>query len=82
MLITNKGSRPVRNIRAIYEIPKFIEETEMGKISVLNPGQSVVVACYPVFNDDIVNKTTSSKEKRKLNLQLQVAIAKKSLVLK
>ncbi|MBK7969494.1 MAG: hypothetical protein IPK08_11405 [Bacteroidetes bacterium] len=68
MLITNKGSRPVRNIRAIYEIPKFIEETEMGKISVLNPGQSVVVACYPVFNDDIVNKTTSSKEKTKIKL--------------
>lgn len=68
MLITNKGTRPVRNIKAAYEIPKFIEQTEIEKISVLNPGQSMVIACYPVFNDDVVNKTTSSKEKAKIVL--------------
>ena len=61
MLITNNGSHPVLNLKTSYSIPKYIETTELQKMSRLNPGQSVVVACYPSFNDDIVSKTTSSK---------------------
>jgi hypothetical protein len=69
MLITNKGSQAIRNITANYEIPKYIEETELGKIPVIHPGQSVVITCYPTFKDDVVNKTTSSKEKARITLK-------------
>ncbi|HKR03400.1 MAG TPA: hypothetical protein VJY62_02090 [Bacteroidia bacterium] len=68
MMLTNKGSHPIKNVKPSYEIPKFIEETELDKIAVINPGQSVVIACYPTFKDDIVNKTTSSKEKTKIKI--------------
>jgi uncharacterized membrane protein YgcG len=68
MMLTNKGSHPIKNVKPSYEIPKFIEETSLDKIAVINPGQSVVIACYPAFKDDIVNKTTSSKEKTKIKI--------------
>lgn len=69
MLITNNGSRPVKNVKASYSIPKFIDETELQKLSQINPGQSVVITCYPSFNDDVVTKTTSAKEKVKIKLE-------------
>lgn len=68
MLLTNNGSRPIKNVIASYEIPKFIEQTELDKISVINPGQSVVITCYPQFKDDIVTKTTASKERAKITI--------------
>lgn len=69
MMMTNKGKSPVNNVKVNYEIPRYIEKTELAKIPVIYPGQSVVLACYPVFNDDIVNKTTSSKEKTKIFIE-------------
>ncbi|MEP7167839.1 MAG: hypothetical protein ABI855_00560 [Bacteroidota bacterium] len=69
MLVTNNGSRPVRNLKASFSIPKYIESTELEKMSQLNPGQSVVIPCYPAFNDDVINKTTSSKEKVKIKIE-------------
>jgi hypothetical protein len=68
MMLTNTGTRPIKNVKASYEIPKFIDQTELDKISVINPGQSVVVTCYPQFKDDIVSKTTSSKERAKITI--------------
>lgn len=69
MIMTNKGNSPVRSVKVNYEIPRFIEKTELAKMPVIYPGQSVVVACYPVFNDDVANKTTSSKEKTKITIE-------------
>lgn len=68
MLLTNNGSRPIKNVKASYEIPKYIDQTELKKIAVINPGQSVVITCYPQFKDDIVTKTTSSKERAKITI--------------
>jgi hypothetical protein len=68
MKLTNNGSHPIKNIKPSYEIPKYIDETQLDKIAVINPGQSVVVTCYPTFKDDVVNKTTSSKEKTKIKI--------------
>ncbi|MBK9401413.1 MAG: hypothetical protein IPN36_11315 [Bacteroidetes bacterium] len=68
MMLTNNGSRPIKNVKATYEIPKFVDQTELGKVSVINPGQSIVIACYPAFKDNIIEKTTSSKEKAKITI--------------
>ena len=68
MLVTNEGNRPIDDVVVTFRIPKFIEWTEIGKIKRLNPGQSAVVSCYPSFNDNIVEKTTSSKEKAEIKI--------------
>jgi len=69
MMMTNNGSSPIQGVKVSYTIPKYIEKTELAKVPVINPGQSVVLACYPAFNDDVVEKTTSSKEKVKIEIE-------------
>ncbi len=68
MLMTNTGSKTMHNVKVEYSIPGYIDWTELDKISYLYPGQSSVVACYPKFKDDIVDKTTASKEKTDIRI--------------
>ena len=68
MLVTNDGNKPIDDIKVSFRIPKFIEWTDIQTIKRLNPGQSAVVCCYPVFDDKIVDKTTSSREKTEIRL--------------
>jgi hypothetical protein len=63
MLVTNNSSNSAQNVTVSYQVPGYIEWTEAAKFPVLLPGQSVVVNCYPSFDQKIVEKTTSSKEK-------------------
>lgn len=63
MLITNNSGNTARNVEVSYEIPKYVEKKTIQKFPIILPGQSVVVNCYPTFPDNIVEKTTSSKEK-------------------
>lgn len=62
MLVTNNSGNKASNVEVAYEIPNHIEKKVIAKIPVILPGQSVVVNCFPVFSDKIVEKTTSSKE--------------------
>lgn len=62
MLVTNNTSNTARNVEVSYQIPNFIEWKQTAKFPVILPGQSVVVNCYPSFDEKIVDKTTSSKE--------------------
>lgn len=62
MLVTNNSSNAARNVEVSFEIPNYIEWKLVTKFPVILPGQSVVVNCYPSFNEKIVEKTTSSKE--------------------
>lgn len=62
MLVTNNSGDKATNVEVAYEIPNYIEKKVITKIPVILPGQSVVVNCFPVFADKIVEKTTSSKE--------------------
>ncbi len=62
MVLTNNGSNTAENVEVFYEIPGYIESKLCKKISKIMPGQSVVVNCYPDFKDNVVEKTTGSKE--------------------
>ncbi len=62
MLVTNTSSNTATNVEVAYEIPNYIEKKVIAKLPMILPGQSVVVNCFPVFPDKIVEKTTSSKE--------------------
>lgn len=63
MLVTNNTSNAAQNVAVSFQIPGYIEWTEIAKFPILLPGQSVVVNCYPSFDQKIVDKTTPSKEK-------------------
>lgn len=62
MLVTNNSSNTARNVEVSYQIPNYVEWKQVAKFPMILPGQSVVVNCYPSFNEKIVEKTTSSKE--------------------
>lgn len=63
MLVTNNSSTAARNVDVSYEIPGYIDKKTIRKIPVILPNQSVVVNCFPAFDQKIVDKTTPSKEK-------------------
>lgn len=63
MLITNTGNSTIKNLKVDYDIPAYIEKTNIRNIAILKPGQSAVVSCFPNFNPNIVEKTTASKER-------------------
>jgi hypothetical protein len=62
MLVTNNSSNTARNVEVSYQIPNYVDWKQTAKFPIILPGQSVVVNCYPSFNEKIVEKTTSSKE--------------------
>ena len=62
MLVTNTSSNKATDVEVAYQIPNYTEKKTIMKIPVILPGQSVVVNCYPSFQDKIVEKTTSSRE--------------------
>lgn len=68
MLITNNGNKPVDDIDISFRIPRYIDWSEIESVNRLNPGQSAVITCYPVFDDDIVEKTTSSRETAEIRI--------------
>ncbi len=63
MLVTNNSNNTARNVEVSFQIPNYIDWNQVTKFPVILPGQSVVVNCYPSFDQKIVEKTTSSKEK-------------------
>ena len=69
MLVTNNSINTARNVEVSFEIPNFIEWKQTAKFPVILPGQSVVVNCYPSFNEKIVDKTTSSKEQVNIKIK-------------
>ena len=62
MLINNNGTGLIHDAKVSYQIPGFIDWTDLDTIPVLHPGQNAVVKCYPRFKDDIAEKTTESQE--------------------
>ena len=66
-VIKNTGSSEIHNLKVQYRVPKFIDEwTDVPSHSDLLPGQEAVVTCFPVFNQSITEKNTSSKEKAEI----------------
>jgi hypothetical protein len=66
-VIKNTGSSEIHNLKVQYRVPKFIDDwTDVPSQSDLLPGQEAVVTCFPVFNQSITEKNTSSKEKAEI----------------
>jgi hypothetical protein len=66
-VIKNTGSSEIHNLKVQYRVPKFIDDwTDVPSQSDLLPGQEAVVICFPVFNQSITEKNTSSKEKAEI----------------
>ena len=68
MLLTNNGKSAARNVKVSFEIPGYITETDLKKVPVILPGQSILVNCFPKFKEDIVDKMTSSRETVNINI--------------
>ncbi|MBW7870248.1 MAG: hypothetical protein H3C39_04220 [Flavobacteriia bacterium] len=68
MLLTNNGKSAARNVKVSFEIPGYITETDLKKVPVILPGQSILVNCFPKFKEDIVDKRTSSRETVNINI--------------
>jgi hypothetical protein len=62
MLVTNTSNSKATNVEVAYQIPNYVDKKTIMKIPMILPGESVVVNCYPSFQDKIVEKTTSSRE--------------------
>lgn len=60
--ITNASLKKLKNVSIQYQIPGYIEWTELELIGEMFAGQSAVVTCYPKFKKDIAYKTTESIE--------------------
>ena len=66
LVLTNTSSAPAKNVEVSYSVSNYIESTIAEKIALIQPGQTVVVNCYPSFPDKIVEKMTDSKETVKI----------------
>ena len=66
MVIKNTSSYAAKNVEVSYSVSNYIESTVAEKIPLLQPGQTVVVNCYPNFPEKIVEKMTDSKETVKI----------------
>jgi len=66
-IIKNTGSSEIHNLKVQYRVPKYVDDwTDVPSQSDLLPGQETVVTCFPVFNQSITEKNTSSKEKAEI----------------
>jgi len=66
--ITNNGNSVLENVIVKYNVPGYIDWTELSTIGKLLPGQSVVVSCYPKFDKKITKNTTESVETANINI--------------
>src|SRR5471030_2391645 len=69
MLMTNDGVSTMTDVKVSYNVPGYIDETELTTIPQIYPGQHVVVKCYQHFKDNIVQKMTQSKETGEIKIE-------------
>ncbi len=71
LILTNEGGGELQNLKVSYEVPGYIDWTEIDKIRCLVPGQSAVLTVYPRFDPSIVEKTSTSKEKGNIRIEYE-----------
>ncbi|MBS1525107.1 MAG: hypothetical protein JST19_05625 [Bacteroidetes bacterium] len=69
MLMTNEGTTSLKDVKVSYEVPGYVDMTELVTIPEIYPGQHVVVKCYPHFKDNIVQKMTQSQETGNIKIE-------------
>ncbi|MEZ4801698.1 MAG: hypothetical protein R2797_02920 [Gelidibacter sp.] len=66
--ITNNTDQTLEDVTVRYQIPGYIDWTELTVSGEMFPGQTLVVPCYPKFEDKITEKTTESVEKAQIEI--------------
>ncbi|MGC4103665.1 hypothetical protein [Ferruginibacter sp.] len=69
LVVKNTSDFAAKNVEVSYSVTNYIESTVAEKIPLIEPGQTVVVNCYPSFPDKIVDKMTDSKETVKITIK-------------
>ncbi|HVS90989.1 MAG TPA: hypothetical protein VHB54_20060 [Mucilaginibacter sp.] len=77
MLMTNEGTTSLKDVKVSYEVPGYVDMTELVTIPEIYPGQHVVVKCYPHFKDNIVQKMTQSQETGNIRIDYNGSKVKK-----
>jgi hypothetical protein len=67
--IKNTSSVAAKNVEVNYSVTNYIDNALAEKIPLIQPGQTVVVNCYPNFPEKIAEKTTESKETVKITIK-------------
>lgn len=66
--ITNNFNGTLEDVTVKYQIPGYIDWSELTATGQMFPGQTLIVSCYPKFDDKITEKTTESLEKAQLEI--------------
>jgi len=62
-LVTNEGEQPTTDVTVSYRIPNYIDWKELKSVDLVLPGQSLVAVAYPQFQDAIMEKSSTSRER-------------------
>ena len=62
-LVTNEGEQPATDVTVSYRVPNYIDWTELKTADLVLPGQSIVAVAYPRFQDAIMDKSSTSRER-------------------
>lgn len=68
LVIDNKGSGDIKNVKVEYAIPGYIGWTTASEIKHILPNGSAVVTIYPQFPQKITEKTTESTERAQVRI--------------
>ena len=66
-VVKNTSSAEIHNFRVQYRVPKYIDDwSDVSAPKDILPGQEAVITCFPVFDQSITQKNTSSREKAEI----------------
>ncbi len=68
VVIDNKGSGELRDVKVDYSVPGYIEWTTVEEVRYILPGGASVVTIYPQFPQRVVEKTTQSAERMQIRI--------------
>ncbi|HEX5152622.1 MAG TPA: FHA domain-containing protein [Parafilimonas sp.] len=68
ILIDNKGTGDLKNVKVEYAIPGYIGWTTASEVKHILPNGSAVVTIYPQFPQKITEKTTESTERAQIRI--------------
>jgi len=68
VVVDNKGSGELQDVKVDYSVPGYIDWTTADEIRYILPGGASVVAIYPQFPQRVVEKTTQSSERMQIRI--------------
>jgi len=68
VVVDNKGSGELQDVKVDYSVPGYIDWTTADEIRYILPGGASVVTIYPQFPQRVVEKTTQSSERMQIRI--------------